>query len=315
MHLRCKRSRDFRPATPCPSARFCIASSSVFFLTGNRVSAVIGAGVGCLETDGVEHLLHVTRKRNKKRRKILVDAARLVLGYPPRAGIQHDKEGSPFRPMTPDANRLTRRPLYRKTLWRPFKNQCRAAGIDPSRLALAASASVRCARRRSTTPSATGPPCTRLLNLRATPISERPRLLRPQGGRRLSRGRAFRSGHGRRGDRRQAGFPRRTCRWRRGAGHDKRDGRGEKNLAPARFVGFSASSHVIRDLNSSSETDLRRRARDDRADWRSMLRGSSGPVQSRSFALARHRSYWSRTPAPHPVIRSPAQRRRRTHTW
>ena len=33
---------------------------SVFFLTGCRVSAVTGACVGHLETDGVEHYLNVT---------------------------------------------------------------------------------------------------------------------------------------------------------------------------------------------------------------------------------------------------------------
>jgi site-specific recombinase XerD len=54
---------------------------SVFFLTGCRVSAVVGACVGHLETDGVEHYLHVTEKRNQKRRKILLDAARPVLAY------------------------------------------------------------------------------------------------------------------------------------------------------------------------------------------------------------------------------------------
>jgi hypothetical protein len=37
---------------------------SVFFLTGCRVSAVTGACVGHLETDGIEHYLHVTEKRN-----------------------------------------------------------------------------------------------------------------------------------------------------------------------------------------------------------------------------------------------------------
>src|SRR5262249_53214104 len=64
-----------------------LALMSVFFLTGCRVSAVTGACVGHLETDGVEHYLHVTEKRNKKRRKILLDAARSVLVYLQRAGI------------------------------------------------------------------------------------------------------------------------------------------------------------------------------------------------------------------------------------
>ena len=83
-----------------------LALMSVFFLTGCRVSAVIAACVGHLETDGVEHYLHVTEKRNKKRRKILLDAARPVLAYVARAGIGEDKEGPLFRPMTPDGSRL-----------------------------------------------------------------------------------------------------------------------------------------------------------------------------------------------------------------
>ncbi len=56
-----------------------LAMMGAFFLTGCRVSAVTGACVGHLETDGVEHYVHVTAKRNKKRRKILLDAARPVL--------------------------------------------------------------------------------------------------------------------------------------------------------------------------------------------------------------------------------------------
>jgi hypothetical protein len=36
--------------------------------------------------------------------------------------------------MTPDATRLIRRHLDRKTPWRLVKNYCRAAGIDPDRL-------------------------------------------------------------------------------------------------------------------------------------------------------------------------------------
>jgi site-specific recombinase XerD len=111
-----------------------LAMMSVFFLTGCRVSAVIGACVGHLETDGVEHYLHVTEKRGKKRRKILLDAARPVLVYVERAGIAEDKEGPLFRPLTPDATRLIRRHLDRQTPWRLVKKYCRAAGIDPGRL-------------------------------------------------------------------------------------------------------------------------------------------------------------------------------------
>ena len=111
-----------------------LAMMSVFFLTGCRVSAVTHACVGHLETDGVEHYLHVTEKRNKKRRKILLDAARPVLAYVERAGIREDREGPLFRPLTPDAARLIRRHLDRKTPWRLVKKYCLAAGIDPARL-------------------------------------------------------------------------------------------------------------------------------------------------------------------------------------
>ena len=111
-----------------------LAMMSVFFLTGCRVSAVTGACVGHLETDGVEHYLRVTEKRDKKRRKILLDAARPVLAYVQRAGIKDDREGPLFRPMTPDAARLIRRHLDRKTPWRLVRKYCQAAGIDPARL-------------------------------------------------------------------------------------------------------------------------------------------------------------------------------------
>jgi site-specific recombinase XerD len=107
---------------------------SVFFITGCRVSAVIRACVGHLETDGVEHYLNVTEKRNKKRRKILLDAARAVLAYVERTGIKEDMEGPLFRPLRPDGSGLLRRHLDRKTPWRLVKKYCRAAGIEPGRL-------------------------------------------------------------------------------------------------------------------------------------------------------------------------------------
>ena len=121
------------PAETLQGARD-LALMSVFFLTGCRVSAVVGACVGHLETDGVEHYLHVTEKRNKQRRKILLDAARPVLTYVARAGIGEDREGPLFRPMTPDGRGFVRRHLDRKTPWRLVKQYCRAAGIDPDRL-------------------------------------------------------------------------------------------------------------------------------------------------------------------------------------
>src|SRR4051794_7963821 len=111
-----------------------LALMSVFFLTGCRVSAVTAACVGHLETDGVEHYLHVTEKRNRKRRKLLLDAARPLLAYLARAGIGDDKEGPLFRPLRPDGSGFERRHLDRKTPWRLVKKYCRAAGIDPDRL-------------------------------------------------------------------------------------------------------------------------------------------------------------------------------------
>ena len=138
-----------------------LALMSVFFLTGCRVSAVTGACVGHLETDGVEHFLHVTEKRNKKRRKILLDAARPVLAYVARAGIGEDKEGPLFRPMTPDGSGFVRRHLDRKTPWRLVKKYCEAAGIDPDAAGRPRHRHpLACGRRRSTTPSATGRRCT-----------------------------------------------------------------------------------------------------------------------------------------------------------
>jgi integrase/recombinase XerD len=111
-----------------------LALMSVFFLTGCRVSAVVAACVGHLETDGVEHYLHVTEKRNKKRRKLLLDAARPLLAYVAQAGISADKEGPLFRPLTPDGIGFERRHMDRKTPWRLVKKYCLAAGIDPDRL-------------------------------------------------------------------------------------------------------------------------------------------------------------------------------------
>ena len=111
-----------------------LAMLQTFFITGCRVSAVIGACVGHLEFDGVEHFLHVTEKRNRRARKILLDAARPVLRYVQEAGIGDDLEGPLFRPLSPDGMGFERRLMNRKTPWRLVKKYCRAAGISPDRL-------------------------------------------------------------------------------------------------------------------------------------------------------------------------------------
>jgi site-specific recombinase XerD len=107
---------------------------STFFITGCRVSAIIRACVGHLEFDGTEHYLQVTEKRNKKNRKILLDAARAVLAYVDAAGIGEDLEGPLFRPMKRSSFGLERRHMDRKTPWRLIKRYCRAAGINPDRI-------------------------------------------------------------------------------------------------------------------------------------------------------------------------------------
>lgn len=110
------------------------AMLQTFFITGCRVSAIIGACVGHLEFDGVEHYLHVTEKRNKKARKILLAAARPVLAYVEAARIKDDVEGPLFRPMSRDGSGFERRHLDRKTPWRLVKHYCRVADINPDRL-------------------------------------------------------------------------------------------------------------------------------------------------------------------------------------
>ena len=111
-----------------------LAMLQTFFITGCRVSAIVGACVGHLEFDGVEHYLNVTEKRNRKARKILLDAARPLLAYIDGAGIRMDGDGPLFRPIRRDGTGLERRHLNRKTPWRLVKHYCRAAGIDPDRL-------------------------------------------------------------------------------------------------------------------------------------------------------------------------------------
>lgn len=111
-----------------------LAILETFFITGCRVSAIISACVGHIEFDGVEHYLHVTEKRNRKARKILLDAARPLLAYVEAAGIKDDVGGPLFRPLTRDQSGFERRRLDRKTPWRLVKQYCRAAGINPDRL-------------------------------------------------------------------------------------------------------------------------------------------------------------------------------------
>ena len=111
-----------------------LALLQTFFITGCRVSAMTTACVGHLEFDGVEYYLHVTEKRDKRTRKILLDAARPLLAYMERAGIRDDLDGPLFRPLTRCCTSFERRHLDRKTPWRLVKHYCRAAGINPDRL-------------------------------------------------------------------------------------------------------------------------------------------------------------------------------------
>ena len=104
------------------------------FITACRVSAMTKAKVGHLEFDGTEWFLSVTEKRNKKQRKILLEAARSVLDYMDAAGIADDREGPLFRRFSPDGKSLLPFPLCRETVWRIIKKYCREAGIPPERL-------------------------------------------------------------------------------------------------------------------------------------------------------------------------------------
>lgn len=110
------------------------AMMQAFFSTGCRVSAIVGARVGDIEFDGVEHYLHVTEKRNKESRKLLLCAARPILNYLEEGGIQNDREGPLFRPLCKKVRSLERRFLSRKTPWQLVKKYCRKAGIEPDRL-------------------------------------------------------------------------------------------------------------------------------------------------------------------------------------
>lgn len=111
-----------------------LALLHTFVTTDCRVSAITRACVGHLEHDGVEHHLHVTENRNKRARKILLDAARSVLDCLNAAGIREDAEGPLFRSLRRNGAGFERRYLGHKTTWRLVKHYCRAAGINPDRL-------------------------------------------------------------------------------------------------------------------------------------------------------------------------------------
>lgn len=104
------------------------------FITACRVSAMTNAKVGHLEFDGTEWFLNVTEKRNKKQRKILLEAARSILAYTGAAGIGDDREGPLFRRFGPDGRSLLPFPLCRESVWRIVKKYCRESGIPPERL-------------------------------------------------------------------------------------------------------------------------------------------------------------------------------------
>lgn len=104
------------------------------FITACRVSAITNAKVGHLEFDGTEWFLNVTEKRNKKQRKILLEAARSIHAYMDAVGIANDRDGPLFRRFHPDGRSLLPFPLCRESVWRLVKKYCREAGIPPERL-------------------------------------------------------------------------------------------------------------------------------------------------------------------------------------
>lgn len=103
------------------------------FITACRVSAMTKARVGHLEFDGTEWFLSVTEKRNKKQRKILLEAARSLLDYMEAADITEDREGPLFRRCSPDGRTLLPFPLCRESVWRIVKKYCREVGIPSER--------------------------------------------------------------------------------------------------------------------------------------------------------------------------------------
>ena len=111
-----------------------LALLQTYFSTGCRASAIVGARVGDIEFDGVDHRLHVTEKRGKQSRKLLLDAARPVFAYVAAAGIKAEREGPLFRPLTKRLDEFENAFLHRTTPWRLVKQYCRLAGINPAGL-------------------------------------------------------------------------------------------------------------------------------------------------------------------------------------
>ncbi len=104
------------------------------FITACRVSAITKAKVGHLEFNGTEWFLNVIEKRNKRQRKILLEAARSIIDYTTAANITDDREGFLFRRSTPDHKSLLPLPLSRESIWRIVQRNCLTAGIPPDRL-------------------------------------------------------------------------------------------------------------------------------------------------------------------------------------
>jgi hypothetical protein len=125
-------------------------------------------------------------KRGKKRGKILLDAARPVLADIEAARIKEDCEGPLFRPMTPDATRLIRRRLDRKTPWRLVKKYCRAAGIDPDRLG-ARGIGIHSPRRTAVNDAISNGATVHEVREFAGYVVDHTTLFRAKGGRRRSR--------------------------------------------------------------------------------------------------------------------------------
>ena len=102
-----------------------LALMSVFFLTGCRVSAVVGLASGTSRPTASSIIFTSPRSGTRSGGRSCSMPRGPCWPTSQRAGIGEDKEGPLFRPMKPDGSGLERRHLDRKTPWRLVKKYCR----------------------------------------------------------------------------------------------------------------------------------------------------------------------------------------------